>query len=122
MPKERESQLSERVKFLEVFFDTCESISLPYPELNYLIQEINLMSDENLRIWVQIIDEAMYPLSEWLSALVFFQEWLKLNNKGKNFPNQIEYINCCIHGSVSGGRLLTLQDLLKNYLEIYSIV
>ena len=121
MPKERESPLSARVKFLEVFSNACEAGSLSYPDRNYLFQEIDLLSDESLLIWIQSIDESSFPLTEWLESLVYFQKWLQETKKGKNFPDQIEYISCCIQGSVNTGRLLTLPDLLKSYLENFGV-
>ena len=121
MHSEREFQLSGRVKFLEAFSNSSENISLSYPDRNYLIQEINLMGDPDIDIWIESIDESAYPLEEWLEALVYFQKWIQENKKGKNFPDQIEYISCCVQGSSNTGRLLTLMDLLKSYLDNYGV-
>lgn len=113
--------MSARAKFLEAFSNACENVSLPYSDCNYLFQEIDLLSDESLLIWIQTVDESSYSLQEWLEALVYFQKWLQENKKGKNFPDQIEYISCCIQGSSNTGRLLTLLDLLKSYLNTYGV-
>ena len=122
MHKGRESHLSARVKFLEVFSNASEAISLPYSDRNYFFQEIDLLTDADLNLWIECVDESAYPLEEWLEALVHFQKWLHENKKGKNFPDQIEYVSCCIQGSTNTGRLLTLLDLLKSYLENYGVL
>jgi hypothetical protein len=109
------------VKFLEAFSDACEGSEIPYSDRNYLVQEIMMMSDAELAIWVQTIDESSYTLSEWLQSLVIFQAWLKDHQKGKNFTDQIEYISCCIQGSSNTGRMLTLPDVLKGYLETFGV-
>jgi hypothetical protein len=109
------------VKFLEAFSNSCESASIPYSDRNYLIQEIAFLSDEDLIILIQSIDESTYSLEEWLEALVFFQKWLQDSKKGKNFTDQIEYISCCIQGSSNAGRLLTLTDLTKSYLDSFGV-
>lgn len=114
--------MSARAKFLEVFSNASENISLPYSDRNYLFQEVGLLSDTDLAIWIESIDESAYPLEEWLESLVYFQKWLHENQKGKNFTDQIEYISCCIQGSTNTGRLLTLLDLLKSYLENYGVL
>ena len=113
--------MNVRVKFLEAFSDACEGSALPYSNRDYLVQEIMMMSDTELTIWIQTIDESSYTLSEWLESLVFFQAWLKDHHKGKNFTDQIEYISCCIQGSNNTGRLLTLPDVLKGYLETFGV-
>lgn len=117
----RESRLNARAKFLEVFSNACEVADLPYADRNYLVQEIGLLSDSDLNGWIQSIDDSAYPLEEWLEALVYFQKWLRDEGKGKNFPDQIEYVTCCIQGSTNTGRLLSLVDLLKSYLENYGV-
>jgi hypothetical protein len=109
------------VKFLEAFSDACEGANLPYSDRDYLIQEIMMMSDAEISAWVETIDESTYGLSEWLESLVVFQQWLKDQQKGKNFTDQIEYISCCIQGSNNTGRLLTLPNVLKGYLETYGV-
>ncbi len=121
MHKEREFQLSVRAKFLEAFSNACEAVSLSYPDRNYLFQEIDLLSETDLAAWITSIDESSYPLGEWLEALVYFQQWLQENKKGKNFPDQIEYLSCCIQGSANTGKLLILKDLLKEYLGNYGV-
>ena len=110
-----------RAKFLEAFSDASEILSLPYSDRNYLFQEVALLSDESIRDWIEVIDESSFPLAEWLEALTHFQKWLQENKKGKKFSDQIEYISCCIQGSSNTGRLLTLPDLLKSYLENYGV-
>jgi hypothetical protein len=110
-----------RVKFLEAFSDSCEGIGLPYSDRDYLIQEIMMMTDAEISTWIETIDESSYTLSEWLESLIYFQSWLKERLKGKNFTDQIEYVSCCIQGSANTGRLLTLVDLLKGYLEAYGV-
>ncbi len=119
--QERVFHLSVRVKFLEAFSDACEGSALPYSDRDYLIQEIMMMSDAELSIWIESIDESSYALSEWLQSLLFFQGWLKDHQKGKNFAGQIEYISCCIQGGSNSGRLLTLPDMLKGYLETFGV-
>jgi hypothetical protein len=121
MHPERGFHLNVRVKFLEAFSDSCEGINLPYADRNYLIQEIMMMTDSELSLWIQMMDESTYTLSEWLESLVFFQSWLKEQQKGKNFTDQIEYISCCIQGSSNTGRLLTLKDLLNGYLDSFGV-
>jgi hypothetical protein len=121
MHKERESHLSARVKFLEAYSNACDAISLPFVDCDYLFHEINLLSDPDLMTWIQCVDESYYPLQEWLESLVYFQKWLQENKKGKNFPDQVEYINCCIQGSANTGKLLPLIDLLKTYLQNYGV-
>jgi len=106
---------------LEASSNSCVAINLPFQDTNYLFQEIDLLSDPDLNIWIQTIDESSYPLSEWLESLVYFQKWLQENKKGKNFPDQIEYISCCIQGSANTGRMQPLIDLLKSYLETYGV-
>lgn len=113
--------MSARAKFLEAFSNACENISLPYSDRDYLFQEVNLLSDESLLIFIQSIDDSSYQIEEWLEALISFQKWLHENKKGKNFPDQIEYISCCIQGSSNSGRLLTLVNLLQSYLESYGV-
>ena len=110
-----------RVKFLEAFSNACENRSLPYSDRNYLFQELAFLSDEELIILIQTIDESSFVLDEWLEALVIFQKWLKENLRGKNFTDQIEYISCCIQGSSNTGRLLTLADLTKSYLDSFGV-
>ena len=118
--KERELPLSARAKFLEVFSDACEAGSIPYPDRNYLFQEIDLMSDPDLLVLIQLIDDSPHQIIEWLKSLVLFQIWLRDHHLGKNFPDQIEYISCCIQGTNSVG-LLTLPDLLKSFLDNYGV-
>ena len=122
MLKERGLPLNTRVKFLEAFSNACEAISLPYPDCNYLFQDIHLLRDEKLSLWIQTIDESTFPLDAWLESLVYFQKWIQEQQKGKNFPDQIEYISCCIEGDVNSGRLMPLIDLLKYNLDQYGIL
>ena len=110
-----------RANFLVAFSEACDAISLPFADCNYLFHEFHLANDQELKAWVQTIDESSYPLHEWLESLVYFQNWLKENQKGKNFPDQIEYLGCCIQSSSNTGRLLSLRDLLKNYLDNYGV-
>jgi hypothetical protein len=113
--------MSVRVKFLEALSDSLESSSVPYSDRSYLFQEVAILTDAEITQWIQLVDESTYGLGEWLEALVFFQSWLKSKQKGKNFLDQIEYISCCIQGSSNSGRLLTLEDLLKSYLETFGV-
>jgi len=106
---------------LEAFSNACDISSLPFADCNYLFHEINLMSDEGLQIWIQSVDESFFQLEEWLVSLVYFQKWIQENKKTKNFPDQIEYLSCCIEGSANTGHFIPLIDLLKDNLDTFGI-
>lgn len=113
--------MNERLKFLEALSDVFEISSIPYSDRSYLFQEVNLLSDSEISSWIRVMDESSYGLADWIEALIYFQSWLQEQRQGKNFTHQIEYLSCCTEGNLNSGRLLTLKDLLKTYLDTFGI-
>lgn len=43
----------------------------------------------------KVIDHSNYSLGAWLTAIVFFQEWLAKENRTTPFQKMLGYLQCC---------------------------
>ena len=87
-----------------------------------LSNEIKAIPQESLIYFARLVDESHYSVRDWAEALVAFAAWEKQNQQFLDFKDKIEYLNCCVEGSVSsGGKLLPLVDAFQDYVKLYGV-
>ena len=80
------------------------------------------LSDGDFQFLAESIDDSDYTVQEWLIALHEFWKWQLSADKAFGTRFHIEYLNCCVQGSVQGGgKLLSLADLFHDYVRIYGV-
>lgn len=95
-----------------------ELIALEAPAL--LIKQVAGMDASEIRLWIEIVDESPYPLSEWALALVLFSEW-EQNHRTLPLSQKREYLSCCVEGTGGSSSLLPLTGLLDHYLKTQGV-
>lgn len=85
-------------------------------------ESLKALSDNDFQFLAESIDDSDYSVQEWLIALHEFWKWQVANSKELGTRFHIEYLNCCVQGSVQGGgKLLSLADLFHDYVRIYGV-
>lgn len=46
-------------------------------------------------LFFKVVDHSNYSLGAWLSAIVYFQEWLAKENRTTPFQKMLGYLQCC---------------------------
>ena len=83
---------------------------------------IKNLSDDDFTFLAESVDDSDFSVQEWLIALDEFWKWNLAAGKQYNPRFQIEYLNCCVQGSVQGGgKLIPLADLFLDYAKIYGV-
>jgi hypothetical protein len=86
-----------------------------------LISELEGAAAFEWEAWAQAIDESPYGSSEWASALIRFEAWVRENQRTVNSTRMREYLGCCIEGAGARSPLQPLPDLLLDYLLNHGI-
>jgi hypothetical protein len=80
------------------------------------------LSDEDLKFLAESVDDSDYSLQEWLLALDEFAYWQVGADTVYPPHFMIEYLNCCVQGSVQGGgKLVPLAELFREYARLYGV-
>ena len=90
------------------------------PESSSASLEVQTAEDSALLRWVQIIDESPDSLKDWCKALLEFKKWEK-QNRALTLSHKIEYLSCCREGGLNAGSLVSLTDLLIDYLKEHGV-
>jgi hypothetical protein len=81
-----------------------------------LVKAADLLTGNDLKMWLNTIDESAYSLDEWMESLILFKAWTIEQKRELDFSNQLEYLSCCAE-SARGGVKLPLPFLLKEFLR-----
>ena len=90
------------------------------PESGNAFAEVQSADESVLLRWVQIIDESPDSLKDWCKALLEFKKWEE-KNRGLTLSHKIEYLSCCREGGLNAGTLVSLTDLLLDYLNEHGV-
>ena len=87
-----------------------------------LSDEIKALSQDTLIYFTRLVDESDYSVRDWGEALVAFTAWEKQHQQFLDFIDKVDYLNCCVEGSLaSGGKLLPLVDAFQDYVKLYGV-
>ena len=64
-------------------------------------------------------NESAFALSDWLSAIEFFHDWLEEKNRKMDFLSMLNYLSCCVESPDARYAGQTLTPLLKDMLQIF---
>lgn len=73
----------------------------------------------SISLLLKSVDETRYGLSDWISALFEFENWLKLKARNSDLEMMIGYLNCCCESSDAVSSEATLVSVLHHMLDNY---
>jgi hypothetical protein len=85
-----------------------------------LLSGFSRLSEEELRLWVESIDDSPYGLEDWARALIRFARWEEAHRE-LTLEQKRTYLLCCIEGAGASAHLLPLETILENYLETHGV-
>ena len=86
-----------------------------------LLKEIQAADEATLQQWIQFIDDSPDSLMDWCKALLEFKKWEVAQNRSLTLAHKIEYLSCCREGGANAGTLVSLSDLLADYLRDHGV-
>ncbi len=90
------------------------------PESGKAFAEVQSADESVLLRWVQIIDDSPDSLKDWCKAILEFKKWEE-QNRALTLSHKIEYLSCCREGGLNAGTLVSLTDLLLDYLKEHGV-
>ena len=72
-----------------------------------------------LEVFVSMVDESDYSLSEWLDALTMMTEWLTEKSQIMSLSDQIQYLNCAREIIEQGAHWDNVSSAIRSILEQY---
>lgn len=64
-------------------------------------------------IFFKVVDHSNFSLGSWLSAIVFFHDWLIKENRTTTFQKMLGYLQCCEESPEN-------KDIDHNFLDLVS--
>ena len=86
-----------------------------------LLHEAKLLPEPTLLTFIADVDDSQYSLQEWSQAIVAFDQWAIEQKRQLSLPSKIEYLCCCVQGTVKEGRLLSLLSVWETYVQNYGV-
>ena len=86
-----------------------------------LVLDVKNADDSVITNWVKIIDASTDSLNDWCKALIEFRRWELSENRLLTLAHKIEYLSCCREGGANAGTLVSLSDLLIEYLKNHGV-
>jgi len=81
-----------------------------------VISQAQAFTDDQVKRFLELVDESAYALSEWMEAVLVFENWAKMAGRKISLIHQLEYLSCCAE-SAQGGVKLPLAVLLEEFLK-----
>lgn len=70
----------------------------------------------------RVVDHSEYSLGAWLTAIVYFQNWLKEQNRQTSFIKMLGYLQCCEESPENKDIPHKFLDLVKDMLNDHGYV
>lgn len=103
-------------------FQKLQALSLVREMDPQFLVSIKSLSDDDFTFLAESVDDSDYSVQEWLIALDEFWKWNRAAGMQYKPRFQIEYLNCCVQGSIQGGgKLVSLADLFLDYANVYGV-
>jgi hypothetical protein len=97
--------------------ERLESLEAPFT----LIHQFERAGEAEFSNLAERVDSSPYELTDWLHALIQFSHWEHRTTRMLTLSQKFEYLSCCVEGAAGTMKLLTLSDLLNDYLKTHGV-
>lgn len=73
-------------------------------------------------VFFKVVDHSNFSLGSWLSAIVFFHEWLNKENRTTSFQKMLGYLQCCEESPENKDIEHSFLDLVNDMLKTHGYV
>ena len=83
----------------------------------HLIEQVSLLTSQEVSSWLRTIDESPYSLSEWVDSTEAFDQWAQSAGRTLTLIHMLEYLSCCAESGKSGVTLpltLLMQEFIRS--------
>lgn len=75
-----------------------------------------------IELFFKVVDHSNYSLGSWLSAIVYFHEWLVKENRTTSFQKMLGYLQCCEESPENKDIEHKFLDLVHEMLSTHGFV
>ena len=85
-----------------------------------ILDEVALLSPEEVSAWLRTIDESPYALSEWVDSIEAFDQWAVAEKRSLSLVHMLEYLSCCAESGRNGIKL-PLTFLMQEFIRLNGV-